>query len=93
MPASTVGVGKIADHSTSFEAGGKEQIPMNTHSAPQAAQTFETTGAALIEGLLTEGSRGRYRVDIGPDAGVKDADNDAWDDPGKMEEARHDRDG
>ncbi|HEX8731682.1 MAG TPA: ribosome small subunit-dependent GTPase A [Ktedonobacterales bacterium] len=36
---------------------------MNTTTTEQTAQMPATTGSMLIEGLITEGSRGRYRVE------------------------------
>ena len=59
---------KFAHDFASFDATEKEQITMNMHSAPHTAQTIETTEIALIEGLVTEGSRGRYRVEAATDA-------------------------
>lgn len=68
MPTNVDNTSDFADKSTSFDASEKEQSSMDIGSAALTAQTSTTTESALIEGLITEGSRGRYRVEAGADA-------------------------
>jgi ribosome biogenesis GTPase len=68
MPANAVSISDFADKSASFDATEKEQIPMNNSTTIRTAQTPATTESSLIEGLITEGSRGRYRVEAATDA-------------------------
>ncbi len=53
----------FAPEIASSDAPEKEQNTMNISSAPNVAQTYRTDAPALVEGLITEGSRGRYRVE------------------------------
>lgn len=59
-------ISDFADEIASSDAGEKEVDTMkslNTRGAPQLAQTTDIATTNLVEGLITEGSRGRYRVE------------------------------
>lgn len=47
----------------SSDAPEKEQTDMNNTTTEQTSHSLATTESTLIEGLITEGSRGRYRVE------------------------------
>jgi ribosome biogenesis GTPase len=54
---------EIGAKSTSVSAAEKELDTMNSSQTNHITQTFESGDIALIEGLITDGSRGRYRVE------------------------------
>ena len=65
-PLDATNIGDFADEIASSDAQEKELDTMetlHTYSAPEQAQTTNASPSALVEGLITEGSRGRYRVE------------------------------
>ncbi len=55
--------GRKRQENVPLSAGEKEQDSMKMNSATQTMLTIDEEQTSLVEGLITEGSRGRYRVE------------------------------